>query len=102
MTHKRQAAAHNRAHNGTARIVREVLATATEPLSCDRIAQITGLKPAKVKISLSQMITVSGGIVASRGRNGIVYSLYRVPERTGTVAGRITIPGYNWRGTRQG
>lgn len=104
MTPQRKAAANNRAHDGTTQAVRDVLRRATEPLSCDRIAQLAGLKPEKVKGALAMLITVTGGVVSSKGPRGILYTPYRPPERTETsrqIAGRITIPGYRYPYTRE-
>lgn len=82
------------AHTGMANSIREVLRTSPEPMSCYQIALALGKKQEKVKVAISQLIAVTGSIVASKGPRGVVYSIYKPPERekeAGNRAGRIEI-----------
>lgn len=92
-------------NNGMAQSIRDVLKTSPEPMSCYQIALALGAKQEKVKHALSQMIVVSGGVVATKGVRGVVYGLYKTPEREktkGNVAGKIIYPGYVYGASRLG
>jgi hypothetical protein len=74
-------------HNGTARTIREILANSPEPLSRDKLALMTGLKPERVGDALNQMVARTGRVVSIRGPRGVVYTLYEkrpqdVPEQS--------------------
>jgi hypothetical protein len=63
-------------HNGNSRTIREILANSPEPLSRDKIAMLTGLKPDRVGDALNQMVARTGRVVSLRGPRGVVYTLY--------------------------
>jgi hypothetical protein len=63
-------------HNGNSRTIREILEKSPEPLSRDKIAMLTGLRPAQVGDALNQMVARTGRVVSLRGPRGVVYTLY--------------------------
>jgi hypothetical protein len=80
-------------HNGNSRTIREILEKSPEPLSRDKIAMLTGLRPAQVGDALNQMVARTGRVVSIHGPRGVVYTLYEkrpqdVPEQTLGQIGR--------------
>lgn len=95
------------AHKGYGRMVRAELERSGE-LSVYKLHLATGLDPAQIHSALTSMMA-AGGVVSRRVKRSrgmiALYSLYKppAPQRTrGQVAGPITIPQYNWAGTRLG
>jgi hypothetical protein len=96
-------------HDGTAQAIRDALARSPEPLSVYKLFLATGIRPEKIRDALSAMITRTGQVVSTKGPKGAVYSLFtkqqsKAPADSGSgrIAGRITIPQFNWNGTRLG
>lgn len=79
----------NRKHNGTARRIRRELAESREPMSASAIAFATGIPIEYVRRSIQDMVSVTGGVVATRGEKGVTrYTLYQAPPaETQPVAG---------------
>jgi len=109
MTHistgMRAAAAHNPKHTGAARMIREALHEAGDKMSVNAISFKTGLSVTQVKNSIVGMMSAggSGGIVRTRGTNGVIYyeefkaAAPKVEAGSARKAGRITIGrGARW------
>lgn len=94
-------------HTGAADKIRDALRHAAGPLSVYKLHLATSLDTAVIRRVLTQLMN-GGGVVSLPGIKARVYSLYaRVPREkhhsgSGQVAGRITIPQFNWKGTRLG